>query len=149
LEVGTGEGASAPVAATASTPKGTTAEQIVKLWNEMTRAPLPRCQTLTDERRRRIRARVSKLPALADWRRVFERIQASQFCRGEIDGRNGQTPWVADLDWVIKNDTNLARVLEGRFDDRAGPVLMSQRSGENREAMRVAGEVIKAHATKG
>lgn len=92
------------------------AADLLELWNATTHPPIPRCRELTDERRRKIRARLTKRSSLTEWRTVFEKIQASAFCRGETD-----RGWVADFDWVMRNDTIPARVLEGRYDDRAPP----------------------------
>lgn len=98
------------------------AQDLVDLWNTTTKPPLPQCRELTDERRRKIRARLKKR-TLAEFQVVFDRLQASAFCRGEVPGRNGESPWVANFDWVIRNDTNAVKVLEGRYDDRAGPTM--------------------------
>jgi hypothetical protein len=74
-------------------------------------------------------------PDLDWWRLVFQRIQDSPFCRGETGGRNGQAPWTADLDWIIANDTNAAKVLEGKYDKRAPPqggsAPYSERTAQN------------------
>jgi len=46
---------------------------------------------------------------------VFARIQGSAFCRGTND-----RGWVADLGWVISSPDVAVKVLEGKYDDRAG-----------------------------
>lgn len=97
------------------------AADLVELWNSTTKPPLPRCRELTDERRRKVRQRLRKRPSLTDWRAIFERIDNSQFCRGEAGSRDGHQPWVADFDWIIANDTNSAKVLEGKYDNRGSP----------------------------
>lgn len=83
------------------------AQDLIELWNATTKPPLPRCRELTDERRRKIRARLASRPSLTEWREVFEAVQSIPFYRGENDRQ-----WVADFDYVIKNDTVAAKVLE-------------------------------------
>ena len=97
------------------------AQDLVDAWNEVTHLPIPRCREITKERRRKIQARMQERPDLAEWRDIFGRVEASSFCRGEIPGRNGSAPWVADFDWIIANDTNPAKVLEGKYDERSPP----------------------------
>lgn len=101
---------------------------LVELWNATTKPPIPRCREVTEDRRRKIRQRLARRPDLAEWRAIFERIQGSSFCRGDTGSRDGRTPWVADFDWIVRNDTNAAKVLEGKFDDRAAPMLGKQSS---------------------
>lgn len=64
---------------------------------------------LTDERRRKIRARWAEHPDLAYWADCARRMAASSFC---CEG-----PW-ATFDWLIKNDTNHVKVAEGKYDNR-------------------------------
>jgi len=102
----------------ASSPEAThlRAQDLVDLWNATTKPPLPKCRELTDERRRKIRTRIAKRPSLAEWREAFEALQDSAFCRGEND-----RGWVADFDYVIKNDTVVAKVLERARARREAP----------------------------
>jgi len=114
-------------------------KEFVDLWNEVTQPPIPRCYELTDKRRRKIQRALTKRP-IAEWRAVFAKIQASPFCRGETS----RSSWRADFDWIIREDTIAVRVLEGKYDDdRAGPLLASQRTRDNRAAMGIAAERIK------
>lgn len=101
LDLGTGTSENAPEALHFRT------QDLIDLWNATTKPPIPRCRELTPERRRKIRARIAKRPLLSEWRRAFEAIQATAFYRGENDRQ-----WTADFDWVIKNDTVIAKVLE-------------------------------------
>lgn len=73
---------------------------------------------LTAARRAKIMARL-KEHSLNQWLDIFRRINASDFCRGEVPGRNGQKPWRASLDWIIHNEDNAIKVLEGKYDNLA------------------------------
>jgi hypothetical protein len=97
------------------------ASDLLELWNATVHPPIPKCRELNDERRRRIRSRLQKRPSLTEWREAFEKANGSAFCRGEAPTKNGDKPWVVTFDWIIRNDTNAAKVLEGNYDDRAAP----------------------------
>lgn len=96
-------------ATAASSPEATPirAQDLIDLWNATTHPPFPRCRELTEDRRRKIRSRMAKRPDVGEWRRAFEAITAAAFYRGQND-----RGWVADFDWIIKNDTVVAKVLE-------------------------------------
>lgn len=72
-------------------------------WNAMP-APFPKCRELTKKRRAAIKTRWCDKSWRENWRDGLERMQRSRFCRGEVPGRNGQTPWKANLDWFLKPD---------------------------------------------
>lgn len=96
-------------AAAAPSPEATPmrAQDLIDLWNATTHPPIPRCRELTEGRRRQIRTRMARRPDLGEWRRAFEALNATAFYRGEND-----RGWVADFDWIVKNDTVAAKVLE-------------------------------------
>lgn len=96
--------------------------QVLEAWNRICAfdAVLPRAIRLTDLRRRKIRARQAEDPGRrsADWwERYFALIRASPFCRG--DGGRG---WRADIDWAVRSEDVVTRVLEGSFSGGKGGV---------------------------
>jgi len=77
---------------------------------------------MTDGRRKQIntRSKHRDLQTLDAWTTYFTRAFSSKFCRGQCPPAEGRTkPFRADLDWLVKNETNPAKVLEGKFDDTA------------------------------
>ena len=68
---------------------------LAEAWNEITTAPLPRVAEMPPARRKQVQAALKRRP-LAEWRRVFEAVEASSFCRG-VDGG-----WKAGFDWAIR-----------------------------------------------
>jgi len=50
------------------------------------------------------------------WKKYFQRVANSDFLSGKIPGRNGNKPFLADLEWLI-NSSNLVKLLEGKYDD--------------------------------
>lgn len=106
-------------------------EDLQAVWNEETLSPIPRCRELTAQRRKKAKARLKERPLTA-WRDVFRRIQASAFCRGETD-RGG---WKASFDWILDSADNAVKVLEGKYDDRAGPLAKAEWCDECQHAPR-------------
>lgn len=97
------------------------ADALAGLWNDVTQPPLPRCSKVTPKRRKVALARLADRP-MSEWALVFDRINASSFCRGETGGT-----WVADFDWAMKPETAV-RVMEGKYDDRKPTAQPSPRA---------------------
>jgi hypothetical protein len=89
-------------------------ELLQRLWNEITKPPIPRWPRMTEARRRAARARWLEEPREGYWRAVMERIQASAFCRGEND-----RGWKATPAWFLKPESHV-RAMEGMYDAREG-----------------------------
>lgn len=87
-------------------------QQIADMYNE-TCVSFPRLTTLSDARKKAIKARLNTY-TVEDFQRLFEKAEASSFLKGAND-RN----WSATFDWLIK-DTNMAKVLDGNYDNRTG-----------------------------
>lgn len=85
-------------------------EQIKSLYNSIC-ISFPKCTAMSEARKKAIRARFSSGYTLEDFRRLFEKTEASSFMRG-ANSRN----WRATFDWLIK-DGNMAKVLDGNYDD--------------------------------
>ena len=97
------------------------ADEIADAWNETCPPTLAEVRELTAERRQKIRTRCAKAGRdLAWWRAYFARIRASPFCCG-----NNDRGWRADFGWAIKSEENVAKVLEGKYDER-GPTPQKQ-----------------------
>jgi hypothetical protein len=76
------------------------------------------------ERRDKCRRRLARDPRkfIDQFTRAVIKAQETPFLRGE-----GDRGWKADFDWLVANDRNVVRVLEGRYDaparaDPAGKV---------------------------
>lgn len=73
---------------------------------------LPRVTTCNQSRRRKLRARLTEMGGLDAWVTLCNRMSASRFLTGAGGGS-----WRATFDWLLTNDTNWRRVLEGNYDD--------------------------------
>ena len=86
-------------------------EQIKSLYNSIC-ISLSKCTAMSDQRKKAIKARMSSGYTLDDFKRLFEKAQASSFLKGRND-RN----WRATFDWLIC-DANMAKTLDGNYDDQ-------------------------------
>lgn len=85
-------------------------EEIKELYNTICKS-LPSVRSLTEERREKIRTRWKQLKFNIDnFKEVFEIVENSSFCKGCNDRK-----WKADFDWIMKNETNIIKILEGKY----------------------------------
>ncbi len=106
-----------------------TPETLREIWQQE-RGSLGELRALSPEREARCRERLSHARKkgknvaqfLADFREAVARAAATPFCCGA-----GPGGWIANFDWLICNDTNYLKVLEGRYD--AGPGISANGSG--------------------
>jgi hypothetical protein len=93
-------------------------EALQEIW-EQERGTLQELRALSPERAARCRERISHARSkgknvdqfLADFREAVARAAATPFLCGE-----GPAGWCANFDWLVANDTNYLKVLEGRYD---------------------------------
>lgn len=85
-------------------------EAIKDFYNQVC-VSFPRCTTMSESRKKAIKARFTSGYTLEDFKKVFVKAENSSFLKGRND-RN----WTATFDWMIK-DGNMAKILEGNYDD--------------------------------
>ena len=90
-------------------------QAIVNAYNE-TCVSLPAIRSLSEARKKAVRARLNSGYTHEDFITLFKKAQESDFLKGKND-RN----WNADFDWLIK-DANMAKVLEGKYDNKVKTV---------------------------
>jgi hypothetical protein len=89
---------------------GMTPDVVLSIWQQE-RGVLPGVRDLTPERVRKIKARLARgnpKEFLEKFRLAVQKAAASSFCVGG--------GWMS-FDWLIDNGTNMAKVLEGQYDD--------------------------------
>ena len=102
-----------PITTESKTPPTITPEEVLTYWNGIMKdTPIPKVLKLSSVRKKHLQARIKEIPCRKEWRDIFKRIASSKFLRGESGGGD----WKANFDWIISNDTNYAKVLEGRYD---------------------------------
>jgi len=88
-------------------------EKIKTLYNTFCLS-LPQVRAMSEKRKRHLRARWRQLAGdLTAFEEAFRKVEASDFCKGKND-----RGWRADFDWLIKNDHNMVKVLEGKYDNK-------------------------------
>lgn len=90
-------------------------QQIADMYND-TCVSFPRLTTLSDTRKKAIRARLNTY-TIDDFALMFAKAEASSFLKGGND-RN----WSATFDWMIK-DSNMAKILDGNYDNKASGMV--------------------------
>ena len=68
-------------------------------------------EALTDERRKKIKTRLNSKVWYPLFRRALAKLPIPN---------DEKFTWQPDFDWLIANDTNVAKVVEGRYDRRGG-----------------------------
>lgn len=91
-------------------PAGPTPEHLLNLWNNLADNALPRVEALTEKRRTKCLARLREHPDKEFWDRVIQKLNVSDFLRGS-------TGWRASFDWLITNDNNVVKIVEGSYDN--------------------------------
>jgi hypothetical protein len=112
-------------------------DSLVNFWNEQ-KWSLPKVKSLTPSRKDKLRARL-KEATIRDWMTAIERMHSSEFLLGQAKN----STWKADFDWLITNDTNRIKIIEGKYDTVNSKVIGEQRSTNQED------EVKKAFAEAG
>lgn len=92
---------------------------IFDLWNSMAAKSAgiyPVLKAMSKARAQKSAERLKQIQ-IEDWNKVMDKLLASSFLRGEVKDKNGKS-WRATFDWLIDNDKNALKVLEGNYDDR-------------------------------
>lgn len=85
------------------------------LWNEACEdsgGKLDPVIKLTTVRKQKIKTRLKDLSDLAGWNEIFKKVANSKFCCGE-----NERGWTVSFEWIIENEENALKVLEGKYDD--------------------------------
>jgi len=86
----------------------------VSLWNSKDR--LPKIKTLTNRRCKALKVRMSEKQFAENLPLIIDKVAGSDFLCGQNDRK-----WRADIDWLLKNDTNYVKILEGKYDNKNQP----------------------------
>ena len=88
-------------------------DEVAALYNEIC-VSFPRLRSLSEARRKAIKARLANGYTVESFKELFQKTEASSFLKGQND-RN----WQATFDWLIK-DSNMAKVIDGNYSDERG-----------------------------
>jgi hypothetical protein len=90
-------------------------QQYVDWWNTH-RGTLPAVEKVSDSRRRRLQARIAHGLTPECFKAVIDKVQRTPFCLG--DNERG---WKVTFDYLIANDDNVTKILEGVYDRAPKP----------------------------
>lgn len=90
-------------------------DAFVAVWNE-NRGTLPRILDLSDDRRKKVQTRIRKGLTIERFTEAVKVCAATPFLTGQNDRK-----WRASFDWLVENDSNLLKVLEGKYTDSTPP----------------------------
>jgi hypothetical protein len=111
-------------------------QEIQASWNEICSPKLSSVIKLPPKRQAKIRSRCNDLPSIEKWEELFQLVAESDFLNGDND-----RGWQCSFDWLIENDTNFVKVLEGRYKNKTkskktGPAAPEPgKYGEGREVI--------------
>ncbi len=88
-------------------------DEVAALYNSIC-VSFPRLRSLSEARKKAIKARLANGYTLESFRELFQKAEASGFLKGKND-RN----WQATFDWLVK-DSNMAKVIDGNYSDERG-----------------------------
>lgn len=84
-------------------------QEVVDMYHEECPS-LPKVRSLSDMRKKHINARL-KEHSMDELRLAFQKAEASDWCTG----RRGN--WKCNLEWMMKSENNLLKILEGNYDN--------------------------------
>ena len=88
-----------------------TLQEVTGLYHNICKS-LPTIRTVTDKRKKTIKARIKQYPDLTTYEELFTKTEASDF----LTGRDGK--WSGcNFDWLL-NENNMVKVLEGNYANK-------------------------------
>ena len=87
-------------------------KSVLQRWNALD--GFPKVLKLSESRKTHLRARHQEPQFRDNFAAIFKAMEESDFMRG-INERK----WIADFDWIISNDSNYIKVLEGKYKNKA------------------------------
>ena len=88
-------------------------KQIQDLFNNICKS-YPKVISIGNARKQHLQARWRQFNCdISMFEKAFQKLENSEFCKG-CNNRS----WKAGFDWIIGNDENMIKVLEGKYDDK-------------------------------
>lgn len=86
-------------------------QKIVDQFNSVCRS-LPKVQSITDKRKKAMRAADKHLDSIGGFHALFEKVEQSDFLTGRSGSWSG-----CGFDWILK-PANMTKIMEGNYDNR-------------------------------
>jgi len=100
-------------------------DDIVQCWNETVSDTkgMAEARGLSEKRREHLRKRWKEDVFREKYQIIFNTIVETPFLSGQ-----NERGWRADFDWIIKNDDNYTKVLEGKYGGKPEPNILEPRA---------------------
>ena len=98
--------------------------RIINAYNDIC-ISFPRLRTLSDTRKKAIKARINSGYTYEDFETMFIKAETSTFLKGGND-----RDWSATFDWMLK-DANMAKILDGNYDNKKVATPKNQQKSSN------------------
>lgn len=92
-------------------------DKFISNWNDVLcdHCPkIPKIFKITKKREDKLRSRFKEEEFRDNIIQMFDTICKVDFLKGEAEG----TPWMVTFDWIIENDTNYIKILEGKYKNK-------------------------------
>lgn len=101
------------------TPDTNPLKKLVEDWNLFAEGnKLTKVEVLSKDREKKLRCRLREQPFKERFPEILQGIEASAFLLGLKKPRKpDEKSFKVDFDWIIKNDTNYLKILEGKYKD--------------------------------
>lgn len=96
-------------------------DEIKELWNKVC-ISYSKVTTLSNKRKDKIKQRWKELGSLGKVGELFGKVESSNFLKG-----NNSNQWKCTFDWIIENDNNYVKVLEGNYDNKTSHTTVSSK----------------------
>lgn len=94
-------------------------QQVYEMYNKIC-VNLPTASKLNEDRKKKIKERLKHI-TISDFKKIFTISNKSDFLTGKTSN------WKANLDWLIKNDKNYLKVLEGNYNNKEEKINWRER----------------------
>lgn len=118
------------VIAVEDAPSADAVEEVLAAYHEICKG-LPKVRMLSEARKATVRARLKQC-GMDKLRELFLKTADSDFLCGKNDRK-----WTANFDWLM-SESNMAKVLNGNFDNRCGKAEAKPQSFDTDEAFATA-----------
>lgn len=95
------------------------AEEFVGLYHQLC-PMLNKVKVVSGKRKAKINLRIREMSDIQTIQTMLNKLNKSNFCNGQNERK-----WKADMDWLIANDTNWAKVYEGKYDNKKSDILFN------------------------
>jgi hypothetical protein len=115
--------------------------EFMAYWN--TKDSLPKIEQFTGGRQSRLKTRMKEPTFRDNWQAVIDKLSRSDFHTGQ-----NERGWRADVDWLLKSDTNYVRILELPEPDGPEPLARDADGLTQRDKFLQAERDGETHGTR-